>query len=212
MVLDCVGSDSIINVNLESDANSNPFKHKYIVKYNTMIPPNCIMAVIFPLHPDSGKRILWTVGDLSALSREINDRIKESNRDGGKSQIIITSGDKFYRFTGNSGTLYLIWAERINQITVNNQERLIAEDIPLLVELDRKWKYRSFFVFGNKEVTSLADVQQFEPIQYPIFCCETDPREELVRRVHTVSNSQADQATSELVVVNPLNQVKPPFE
>lgn len=175
-----------------------------------MIPPNCIMAVIFPLHPERGKRILWTTGDLSALSFEINNRIKESGRD--KAQIIVTSGNKFYRFHGNIGNIYLVWAERINQMTPDNQERPIAEDIPLLIELDRKWGYRSFFVFGNKEVTPLGDVQHYDPYQYPIFCCENDPREDEVKRVTTVSNSVADQATSELVVVDALSGVEAPFQ
>ncbi len=209
MILDCVGSDSIVDVQLGA-GNGNPFRHKYIVKYNSMIPPNCIMSVIFPLHPDRGKRILWTTGDLSQLSQEINARIKESGRE--KSQIIVTSGDKFYRFHGNLGTIYLVWAERINQITVNNQDRPIAEDIPLLLEMDRKFGYRSFFVFGNKEVTPLADVQNFDPFHYPIFSCETDPREEVPRKIATVSNSQADQATSELLVVDPLDGVREPFQ
>jgi hypothetical protein len=209
MMLDCVGHDAVVDVKLES--GNNPFKHKYVVKYNSMIPPNCIMTLIFPLHPDASKRILWTTGDLSALSYEINARIKESLVEPPKSQLVVTSGDTFYRFHGNIGTLYLVWAERLNQITVNNQNRQIAEDIPLLIELDRKWGYRSFFIFGNSEVTALGDIQKYEPFHYPIFCCETDPREEVVRKIDTVNNSHADRETSELVTVSALDGVAAPF-
>jgi hypothetical protein len=210
MVLDCVGGEQIVDVKLNEVARSNRFQHKYVVKYNNMIPPNCIMAVIFPLHPERGKRILWTTGDLPSLSTEINARIKESGRE--KSQIVVTCGDRFYRFHGNIGTLYLVWAERLNHSTVNIPETLIAENVPMLIELDRKWGYKNFFIFDNTEVTALGDIQAYDPFQCPIFCCETDPREEALKRVMTVTNSSADQATSELVIIDALGAVEEPFQ
>lgn len=197
-------ADNIVNVVLNCDTMANPFKHKYIIKYDSTIPANCIMTVIFPTHPIEKRRLLWTSGNLKDLSLEMNARLNESDK-----QLVITSGNKFYRFSGIVGTCYLVWAERINQQTLNRQDNLIAEHVPIFIEMNRQWGYRNIFIFGNTEITKLEDVQALDPFQCPIFCCETDPRKEHVRMVTTMTNSQADQITKDLVV---RSLVSPSFE
>ena len=121
------GSDQIVEIDLNTEA-VNPFKHKYIIKYNSEIPANCIMSVIFPNHDEWKKRILWTSGDLTTLSREINDRL------GKERELVVTSGNKFYRFRGITGTIYLVWAEYINQQNINNLEKEILRLLWPVVE------------------------------------------------------------------------------
>ena len=200
----------IIDIDLNCDTIANPFKHKYIMKLDYAIPPNCIMTLIFPNHPVEKMRLLWTSGSLEELSRQINARIKESSRDG--VQLVVTSSDKFYRFANIIGTVYLVWAERINQQTLNNQENTIAESIPVLFELNGQFGYRNIFVFGNDKLTKLQDCEVLYPFQYPIFCCETDRRKEQLYVVSTLSNSQADQITLDPAVrTQRLDQLPLPF-
>ncbi len=200
-------SEYIVDIDLSINSTRNPFQHKYIVKFDSEIPPTCNMTVLFPNHPTEKKRLLWTSGYLKDLSLAINSRLKESNREG--CQLIITSGNKFYRFHGFTGTIYLVWAERINQQTLNKQDNTIAEGVPILLELNGQWGYRNIFIFGNKEITNLQDVQVLDPFQHSIFCCETDPRRENVRIVTTMTNSQADEITKDLVVRSLIHEPEP---
>jgi len=207
LLLEQGGAGSVVEIDLNTDG-VNPFKHKYIIKYNSEIPANCIMSVFFPNHSDWKKRILWTSGDLSTLSREINERL------GKERELVVSSGTKFYRFRGITGTVYLVWAEYINQQNINNLEKEIAQQVPVLIELDKHWGYKHIYVFGNTEVTNLCDVQTFDPFMYSIFCCETDSREQIIRKIQTVTNLEADQVTKDLVdrTVVSLDNVEAPFE
>jgi hypothetical protein len=199
------------DIDLNCSVVSNPFKHKYIIKFDYQIPTNCIMALLFPNHPIEKRRVLWTSGRLEDLQREINERIRQSSRDG--LQLVVTSGDKFYRFYNILGTVYLVWAERINQQTLNNQENTIKEGVPMLIEMNGQHCYRNIYVFGNEQLTKLQDVQTIEPFHYNIFCCETDRRKDSVHLVPTMSNSQADQITKDPVVrtLVRMDQEPPPF-
>ncbi len=200
-------SDYIVDVYLQNAVSKNPFQHKYIIKFDSEIPPNCNMTVIFPNHPVEKKRILWTNGNLRDLSLNINSRLKDSNREG--CQLVVTAGNRFYRFHGFTGTIYLVWAERINQQTLNKQDNTIAESIPLLLELNGQWGYRNIFIFGKTEITNLQDAQALDPFQHSIFCCESDPRKENVRVVATMTNTQADQITKDLVVRSLISEPEP---
>lgn len=195
--------------------SENPFQHKYIVKLNSDIPRDCNMAVLFPNHPVEKKRILWTVQYTSskALNTEINRRLQESSRQ--DLLMAIASGDTFYRFQSFVGNLYLIWAERVSQQTINKHENDIGEHVPVLIETNGQMRYRSVFIFkgGEMRATAVRDVQWFDPFHDELFCCETDMRAERRELVPTVSNSFADQVTRDPVVrsIVALDEDRPPF-
>jgi hypothetical protein len=210
LILQQRASNDLIDIDLSCDVMNNPFRHKYIIKIDFAIPANCIMTVLFPNHPVEKKRVLWTTGNLQTLSKEINERLRQSSREG--LQLAVTSRDKFYRFKNVVGTVYLVWAERINMQTLNNQENTILESVPMLIELNGQYGSRNIFVFGNTELTRLHDVQLIHPFEYPIFCCEVDNRKEQVRVVSTLSNVQADLITKDPVVRTlQLHQEPAPF-
>lgn len=205
-------SDCLVDIQLNSESVNNPFKHKYIIKIDSEIPHNCIMSVLFPNHPNPKKRVLWTTGYLVDLSKEINQRLSESARDG--LQLAITCQDKIYRFHGILGPIYLLWAERINLQTLIREDNIIREFVPILTETNGQYSTRNVFIFGNKEITNLKDVKLLDPIQEIIYCCETDPRKETIKQIPTLSNNEADQITKDLVVrslVN-LDNERTPFE
>lgn len=190
--------DGLVDIYLNSEELQNPFKHKYIVKINSEIPYNCLMAILFPNHPNQKKRILWTTGYLNSLSKEINQRLSESSRDG--LQLAVTAGEKIYRFYNIIGPVYLFWASRINIQTLNREENSILNDIPILIETNGQWSTRSVFIFGNTSATKLTDFQPLEPIQTILYCCESDPRKENIQIINTLTELKADELTKDLVV------------
>ncbi len=195
--------------------SENPFQHKYIVKLKSDVPRDCNMAVLFPNHPVEKKRVLWTVQYTSckALNTEINRRLQESSRQ--DLIMAVACGDTFYCFRGFVGNLYLIWAERVSQQTINKHENDIGENIPVLIETNGQMRYRSVFIFlsGETRATAMRDLQWFDPFLDEIFCCETDVRADRRELVPTVSNSFADQVTRDPVVrsIVSLDDDRPPF-
>lgn len=196
----CNGNEAscLIDVDLNSEGSDNPFKHKYIIKIDSEIPVNCIMTVLFPNHHDPKKRILWTTGTLNELSKSINARICESARQG--LQLAITSKNKIYRFHNILGPIYLVWAERMNVQTQMRCDNVIKTHVPILIETNGQWSTRNVFIFDNETITKLSDVKLLDPIHTNIYCCETDPRKETIRKISTISNNEAEQITNDLVV------------
>lgn len=202
-------------VHLDNDAYANPFQHKYIVKLNSKIPPFCNMTIIFPNHPVEKKRLLWVqTYSLNGLSVEINKRLGESSRDG--LSMAVTMGNKIIRFKGFVGNLYLVWAERVSQETINRQENRIGENVPILIETNGQMRYRNVFIFDEGQMTQptpIKDIQWFDPFHSELFCCEADIRQFQPRLVATVSNDYADQVTRDPVVRSIINldNEPPPF-
>jgi hypothetical protein len=181
--------------------SENPFQHKYIVKLNSAVPRDCNMAVLFPNHPVQKKRILWTLqySSCKTLSTEMNRRLQESSRE--DLLIAIACGNEYICFRGFVGNLYLVWAERISQQTINQHENDIGENVPILIETNGQMRYRSVYIFNTgHRVTAVRDIQWFDPFHDEIFCCETDIRKEVLEIVPTVANSYADQVTRDPVV------------
>lgn len=193
---------NIVDVYLNSGENlCNPFQHKYIIKLDSVIPSNCTMTIIFPNHPLEKKRLLWTTGSLNTLSHEINRRLQESSRDG--LMLIITCGDKFFKFNNIIGTIYLVWAKKINRQTVNKQENGKFEDVPILVEKNGQHGFKNVFIFkgDNDKTTNKTDISLLEPLKVDsIFCCEIDNRKDEIHVIPTLSESTVNQIVNELVV------------
>lgn len=188
-------------VSMNDSVYNNPFQHKYIVKLNDQVPSYCNMTVIFPNHPIEEKRLLWVRQySQNGLSKEINRRIRDSAREG--VVLAITAGDEIISFKGFTGNIYLFWAERASQETINRQENLIGENVPILIETNTQMGYRNVYIFeaDRYTVTALRDISWFEPINSDLFCCESDARKDEMRIVATVSNTVADQVTKEPVV------------
>lgn len=188
-------------IDMSTDIFENPFKHKYTIKFNSDIPSNCNMAILFPNHPLSKKRVLWTksyLGNLNQFSRELNDRIQKSNRD--HLSVIITSGNHLYQFQGFVGNLYLWWAETINIERVNQIQNEILRNVPVLVETNGQMNCRSLFIFKESLLVNLNDATFFEPIDNNLYCCETDPRKNEIKPINTLSNEHANQMAENLVL------------
>lgn len=189
-------------IQMNNDVYDNPFQHKYIIKINSEIPANCNITVLFPNHPVEKKRLLWVQQyTQNGLSMEINRRIRDSARDG--IMLAITTGNEILAFKGFTGNIYLFWAERASQQTINRQENLIGKNIPMLIETNGQMGYRNVYIFDPEQrhyLTPLKDIMWFDPISNDLFCCENDTRKEDIRIVPTVSNSYADQITTDPVV------------
>ena len=91
--------------------------------------------------------------------------------------LSISCGDKFYNFRNVLGTVYLFWAKRINEQTINRQENGINENVPVLIEKNGQHGFKNVFIFkeGNNKPTNKSDIHIHEPIGVDnIFCCEID--------------------------------------
>jgi hypothetical protein len=113
--------------------------------------------------------------------------------------LLIAYSDRIYQLINIKGKIYFLWAERINQQTLNQQENLIEEFIPLLIETNGQFIKRNVFLIPQMVLLNLKDVTVIEPIQFSLYCCDTDNRKESIHMIHTLSNSQADMITKDPV-------------
>jgi len=136
---------------------------------------------------------MWSqnyVGRLSALSRDINERIKESlNR---KDQFGIICGNNCYHFSGIEGQMYLLWAEHVNIKEHNRSEARVESNIPVLVETNGQMSIRNVFVFLEKHDNPLNITNVKLELQPELWCCDMDPRNIVTTSIHTVSNKEAN--------------------
>lgn len=190
-------------VNLER--SDNRFRNKYVIQLEAQVPPNCSMALVFPRHPDPKYRVLWPRGGHNPT---LNERFRQST----PKELVATSGDELYRITGmGEGTLYLIWAERINVRTVNQVEAQIMHHVPLLIAMDGRHGYKSIYVFGDR-VLHMEDIDEIhEPLHSTLFCCEMDPRVPQGRVVATLSKAASDELASTVVEMESIDGVREPF-
>jgi hypothetical protein len=198
------GREDCVEVNLNEQEYKNPFQHKYIIKLDKNVAPNCNIAMIFPTNPHPKHVILYlteyTTSGLNVLWKTINDRIKESvSMD--QLHFIVSCGDRLYKFRGFTGTIYILWAERINLQTINiGQENDIAEYAPILVEMNGQMDFRNIFLLSEGKLLNRKDVDIIEPGDFDMWSCDTDPRQDNIKVVPTISNEMADQITRDRVV------------
>lgn len=188
-----LSSDDVITIDLAQDTFKNPTKNKYNIKLKSDIPSNCDMCVLFA----NNRKALWTksyLGHLNTFSTELNSRIGRSQ------EIRISSGDKYYKFVGFVGNLYLWWGEKVNIERINHLQNEIMENVPLLVETNGEMSVRSVYLFGLNEIVNLEDVILNEPIMYPLYCCETDFRKNNHKTIRTVTDKLVDQRIEDTVL------------
>lgn len=200
----------VVTVDLSEEPYGNKFKHKYSVKLDTHISPDCNMTILFPTHPIEKKRRLCIVRwKHAALQKEINARLNESHKTKNLWCLGVTCRGIIYRFQGMQGNLYLLWAERVNQQTINNQINPIREEVPLIVEMDGSGMYQSVFLFPPTDNDPSIDIRMphvnaadctfLEPYRAGLFCMETDTREDTIPQILVHSGSEADKITKEEV-------------
>jgi hypothetical protein len=186
-------------INLTQENFINPFKHKYIIKLHSENIYSQKIFLLFPTHPLQKKRSLCICdygSKCNALSIEINKRLQEQI---GDKCLLIAYSDQIYQLINIKGKIYFLWAERINQQTLNQQENTIEEFIPILIETNGQFVKRNLFLIPHMTLLNLKDVTLIEPIQYSLYCCDTDNRKESILTIHTLSNSQADMITKDPV-------------
>jgi hypothetical protein len=191
----------IITIDMGKDSFDNPTKNKYNIKLNSDVPANCDMCIMFPNHPLNKKKTLWTqsyLGHLNTFSKELNERIQKSNRD--HLEIRISSGDYYYKFTGFVGNLYLWWGEKVNIERINRLQNEVIENVPILVETNGQMSLRSLFIFGLNVLVNLEDVVLNEPIMYPLYCCETDFRNNNQKVIPTMTQQLVNQVVDDPVL------------
>lgn len=200
----------VVTVDLSEEPYSNNFKHKYSVKLDTRISPDCNMTLLFPTHPIEKKRRLSIVNwKHASLQKEINARLNESHKTQNVWCLGVTCRGIIYRFQGMKGNLYLLWAERVNQQTVNNQINPIHENVPLIVEMNGSGIYQGVFFFPENDDDPNVDIRMphvnaldctfLEPYRAGLFCLETDTQEDEIPHILVHSGSEADKITKEEV-------------
>jgi hypothetical protein len=213
-------SKYLVDVYLNDDDKKfeNRFCNTYIIKLakEMSTDPPCDLLVLFPNHPESSKRVLDTraYSKYNTLSNEINKRCDESYK-GEAVKMAIVCGKHLFRIRGIFGTVYLFWAERVNQQSLHQQRNNIAEHVPVLFELNGKMDIRNIVIlpasndsqflndaYGHKSMYPLRrnTVTLQTPTDRVLFCCEADTRVEQHRQIKTISSDIADTITKDPVV------------
>lgn len=177
----------------------NPFQHKYIIKLHSENICTQKIYLMFPTHPLQKKRSLCAsefTSKCNVLSKEINKRMQEQR---GDKCMLIAYADKVFQIINIKGPVYFLWAERINLQVLNQQENTIAEFVPLLIETNGQFIKRNVCLIPEGRLLSTKDVTVHQPIQYSLYCCETDNRKEQVYKINTISNSVSDMITKDPV-------------
>lgn len=186
-------------INFSSDTYSNPFRHKYVIKLSNQVMRNQEIILIFPNYPTKNYKIIRTSDyrKLSTLQKDINERLALSVREGFVFYVAV--GNQIYALDGIIGRIYLIWAECINRKTINQQVPDVEESVPIFIETNGKYEYRSIYIAGSKECINCKDCELTEPIGPSLFCLEEDPRKEKLKSVKVITNSKADEIARTII-------------
>lgn len=181
-----------IHVSLNELAySSNACHNKYVVKVKSSVDSSMSLALLFP---NATRRIIRSqhyIGRLSALSRDINERIKESpNRD----DILfgMVCGSQYYTFNGIQGKMYLFWAD-VNITKLTNNERKIISDIPIVIETNGQMSVRNVFLFleNYKEPLDISQIQLHHSPE--LYVCDMDPRHVITTTIPTLPEDEVDK-------------------
>lgn len=213
--------NQLVDVYLNSEEiYSNPYKNTYVVKIKKEL--GCRVQILFPNHPDSKKRVLDSKDykKIVPWSDEINARLEKSKK-GEVVQLAIVYENRMFRFHGQIGTGYLAWAERVNQTTINRQQNIIAENVPVYFELNGKMDIRNIVILPRDRsfISSTHGHQKMYPIEldtitsiFPtdtiIFSCEADMRRETTLKIKTITERKADDLTKDPVVRRLVNGIE----
>ena len=206
----------VVDVYLNNDEKKykNTFNQSYVIKIDGNMKKDNNLVLLFPRHPDEHKRVLRTgeYKNYHTLGKEINVRLRESVRDSDAIALAVVSQNKIYRFRSLLGTAYVLWATRVNQESVNDQENTIAVDVPIFYELDGAWNIRNIVIFPtNDEFVEessghyrmypihLKSITNLFPTNTVLFSAEADNRKTEHKTVKTVSADQAEQMSRDLV-------------
>jgi hypothetical protein len=204
----------VVDIYLNNNVTyENVLRNKFIIKLANEVSKNIKhIMLLFPNHPDARKRVLHTsdYSEFYKMGKEINARLQVS-LNGDVVKMAIVYRDKIYRIQGLQGTAYMLWAERINRETINNQQNTIAEWVPVFLQLDGEMNICHIVVLMEEFVSTthgkftlppllIKSVSLLMPIGTVLFSCEIDARKEESRSIQTISNLRADTITRDPVV------------
>jgi hypothetical protein len=179
-------------IDFGTDTYSNIFRHTYEIKLSNCVHRDQSIVLIFPHYPFKSQRILRTseYRRITSLTNDINERLRLS-----QNVLYVATGDQLYSIQGVIGRLYLVWAECIQQRTINQQLPRIEENVPLFIETNGEYEYRSIYVLQSIECINSKNCKILEPFQESLFCLEVNPQKESFKKIDTLSNSKADEIT-----------------
>jgi hypothetical protein len=183
-------------IDFGTDTYSNVFRHNYEIKLSPSVNRDQFIVLIFPHYPFKNKRILRTFDyrRSSSLTIDINERLRQS-----QNVLYVATGDQMYSIQGVIGRLYLVWAECIQQRTINQQLPYVEENVPILIETNGEYEYRNIYVLKSSECINCKNCKILDPFQEPLFCLEVNPQKESFKKINTLSNSKADEIARTLV-------------
>ena len=183
-------------IDFGTDTYSNIFRHNYEIKLSNHVHRDQSIVLIFPHYPYKTQRILRTSEYMrcTSLTNDINERLRQS-----QNVLYVATGDHLYSIQGVIGRLYLVWAECIQQRTLNHQLPHIEENVPLLIETNGEYGYRSIYVLQSPECINCKNCKILDPFQKSLFCLEVNPQRESFKKIDTLSNSKADEIARTVV-------------
>jgi hypothetical protein len=163
------------------------------------------ILLVFPQHPIPKRRVINTyhyAPNMHTLGIAINDCILASRVDA--FQVLV--GDKIFKVSGFSGTIYLVWCKRVNQSNRNEQTNSYATMMPAICEMDGNGRGKHFVLLdstnGKAKDLPLLQLRVFTPFKTLIWSCERPPPKEPAPFIATYNEDETlNRATASIMDV-----------
>lgn len=182
------------------DMQQNTFK---ILLGNTIATS---VVCLFPNHTNKSKRILESkhFKNRDEFNKELNQRFADSPDETEhfkNHKLLILYGAHCFICSKISGTVYIVWAERVTRTNIGNTSTIPYVNTPIVINCNKLAKIKSMYLLrpqieNKPNELSLFPLTQGNPIlmydkKYNPFVCEDRPEKQDIRRITAISKHEA---------------------
>lgn len=164
------------------------------------------VVCLFPNHTNKNKRILESKRYTSRdeFNKELNARFADSPEQTEQfkdHRLLILYGAHCFICSKLTGTVYILWAERVAKINASNTSTIPYVNVPIVFNLNRLNKIKCMYLLrpqiDNKpNDLALFPLTQGNPILmyntgYNPFVCEERPDQLAKKKIHVISQEEA---------------------
>ena len=164
------------------------------------------VVCLFPNHTNKNKRILESkrYSSRDEFNKELNTRFKDSPEQTEQfkdHRLLILYGAHCFICSKLTGTVYILWAERVAKINASNTSTIPYVNVPIVFNLNSLNKIKSMYLLrpqiDNKpNDLALFPLTQGNPILmyntgYNPFVCEERPDQLSKKKIHVISQEEA---------------------
>lgn len=185
------------------DMQNNVYK---ILLRNSFVETGSQVVCLFPNHNNKSKRILESKRYKSRdeFNKELNARFSESPEQTEQfkdHRLLVLYGTHCFICSKITGTIYIVWAEKVSKINASNTFTIPHTDVPLIFNLNGLNKIKSMYLLRSQIDNKPTDLSLFPltkenpmlmyDIHYNPFVCEERPERFSKKNIHVVSSQEA---------------------